>query len=156
MGFIAHRDGLILHVSATLTVPLQAEVIFDQLRRFLVWRRGGLNDKTRRQRQRVLNGGADQDRTDDLYNAIVALSQLSYSPTLSASQVSKESSAARRIFRRFTKCWQDLFSKFLSDHRRLIRHARRLRQDHRRLRRDQKHLREYHRPDRYRHHHQDR
>gem|GEM_PF-1332962 len=40
------------------------------------------NDKTRRQRQRVLNGGADQDRTDDLYNAIVALSQLSYGPTL--------------------------------------------------------------------------
>tara|TARA_R110002049_G_scaffold52872_6_gene147615 strand:- start:36140 stop:36325 length:186 start_codon:yes stop_codon:yes gene_type:complete len=32
------------------------------------------------------DGGADQDRTDDLYNAIVALSQLSYGPTLSASQ----------------------------------------------------------------------
>src|SRR5690606_10343234 len=26
-------------------------------------------------------GGANRDRTDDLYNAIVALSQLSYSPT---------------------------------------------------------------------------
>ena len=26
-------------------------------------------------------GGADEDRTHDLYNAIVALSQLSYSPT---------------------------------------------------------------------------
>ena len=29
------------------------------------------------------NGGADRDRTDDLLNAIQALSQLSYSPTLS-------------------------------------------------------------------------
>ena len=28
-----------------------------------------------------LNGGADRDRTDDLLNAIQALSQLSYSPT---------------------------------------------------------------------------
>ena len=28
-------------------------------------------------------GGAKRDRTDDLYNAIVALSQLSYSPELS-------------------------------------------------------------------------
>ncbi len=27
-----------------------------------------------------LNGGADRDRTDDLLNAIQALSQLSYSP----------------------------------------------------------------------------
>ena len=27
------------------------------------------------------SGGAKRDRTDDLYNAIVALSQLSYSPT---------------------------------------------------------------------------
>ncbi len=27
------------------------------------------------------NGGADRDRTDDLLNAIQALSQLSYSPT---------------------------------------------------------------------------
>src|SRR5512135_3627525 len=27
------------------------------------------------------DGGANRDRTDDLYNAIVALSQLSYSPT---------------------------------------------------------------------------
>ena len=27
------------------------------------------------------NGGAERDRTDDLYNAIVALSQLSYGPT---------------------------------------------------------------------------
>jgi hypothetical protein len=27
-------------------------------------------------------GGANRDRTDDLYNAIVALSQLSYSPLL--------------------------------------------------------------------------
>ena len=29
---------------------------------------------------RQKNGGADQDRTDDLLNAIQALSQLSYSP----------------------------------------------------------------------------
>ena len=28
------------------------------------------------------NGGARRNRTDDLYNAIVALSQLSYGPTL--------------------------------------------------------------------------
>ncbi|GAW66316.1 hypothetical protein GPEL0_01f1624 [Geoanaerobacter pelophilus] len=28
----------------------------------------------------VIDGGADQDRTDDLLNAIQALSQLSYSP----------------------------------------------------------------------------
>ena len=28
------------------------------------------------------HGGADRDRTDDLYNAIVALSQLSYSPNI--------------------------------------------------------------------------
>ncbi len=28
----------------------------------------------------ILNGGADRDRTDDLLNAIQALSQLSYSP----------------------------------------------------------------------------
>ena len=28
-----------------------------------------------------MRGGASRDRTDDLYNAIVALSQLSYSPT---------------------------------------------------------------------------
>ena len=28
------------------------------------------------------SGGANRDRTGDLYNAIVALSQLSYSPTL--------------------------------------------------------------------------
>jgi hypothetical protein len=27
-----------------------------------------------------MNGGAGRDRTDDLYNAIVALSQLSYGP----------------------------------------------------------------------------
>ena len=30
------------------------------------------------------NGGADEDRTRDLYNAIVALSQLSYGPILFA------------------------------------------------------------------------
>ena len=30
--------------------------------------------------RRGLNGGARRDRTDDLYNAIVALSQLSYGP----------------------------------------------------------------------------
>jgi hypothetical protein len=30
----------------------------------------------------ILNGGADRDRTDDLLNAIQALSQLSYSPTV--------------------------------------------------------------------------
>ena len=29
----------------------------------------------------ILCGGADRDRTDDLLNAIQALSQLSYSPT---------------------------------------------------------------------------
>jgi hypothetical protein len=29
----------------------------------------------------LFDGGADRDRTDDLYNAIVALSQLSYGPT---------------------------------------------------------------------------
>ena len=29
-----------------------------------------------------INGGADRDRTDDLLNAIQALSQLSYSPKL--------------------------------------------------------------------------
>ena len=28
------------------------------------------------------NGGARRDRTDDLYNAIVALSQLSYGPLI--------------------------------------------------------------------------
>lgn len=39
-------------------------------------------NKTRRFRRRVLIGGADQDRTDDLYNAIVALSQLSYGPII--------------------------------------------------------------------------
>ena len=31
-----------------------------------------------------MNGGAGRDRTDDLYNAIVALSQLSYGPEKSA------------------------------------------------------------------------
>ena len=31
--------------------------------------------------KREINGGADRDRTDDLLNAIQALSQLSYSPT---------------------------------------------------------------------------
>ena len=30
--------------------------------------------------QRLKNGGARRDRTADLYNAIVALSQLSYGP----------------------------------------------------------------------------
>ena len=30
------------------------------------------------------NGGASRDRTGDLYNAIVALSQLSYGPTASS------------------------------------------------------------------------
>ena len=30
----------------------------------------------------VLNGGAERDRTDDLLSAIQALSQLSYSPTI--------------------------------------------------------------------------
>ena len=30
----------------------------------------------------VFHGGADRDRTDDLLNAIQALSQLSYSPNL--------------------------------------------------------------------------
>src|SRR5215469_9888252 len=30
---------------------------------------------------RMKSGGANRDRTDDLHNAIVALSQLSYSPT---------------------------------------------------------------------------
>ena len=29
-----------------------------------------------------VNGGANRDRTDDLYNAIVALSQLSYGPDI--------------------------------------------------------------------------
>ncbi len=33
-------------------------------------------------------GGANRDRTDDLYNAIVALSQLSYSPNLDLGQPS--------------------------------------------------------------------
>lgn len=113
------------------------------------------NDKTRRQRQRVLNGGADQDRTDDLYNAIVALSQLSYGPTLSASQKNFKASAARRIFRRFAKCWQDPFSKFLSDRRRLLRRVQKLRQDRRRLRQDQRRPREYRRRYRHRHHLQD-
>ena len=28
----------------------------------------------------IASGGANRDRTDDLYNAIVALSQLSYGP----------------------------------------------------------------------------
>ena len=32
--------------------------------------------------KREESGGANRDRTGDLYNAIVALSQLSYSPTL--------------------------------------------------------------------------
>ena len=32
----------------------------------------------------VVNGGARRDRTADLYNAIVALSQLSYGPEPSA------------------------------------------------------------------------
>ncbi len=32
--------------------------------------------------QKKAAGGANRDRTDDLYNAIVALSQLSYGPTL--------------------------------------------------------------------------
>jgi hypothetical protein len=33
-----------------------------------------------RRKSLILNGGADRDRTDDLLNAIQALSQLSYSP----------------------------------------------------------------------------
>src|SRR4029079_4795262 len=37
------------------------------------------NDTTRRESQRVASG-ADRDRTDDILNAIQALSQLSYSP----------------------------------------------------------------------------
>ena len=102
------------------------------------------------------DGGADQDRTDDLYNAIVALSQLSYGPTLSATQSDETGSAARRIFRRFAKYWQDPFSKFLSDRRRLIRRAHILRSDRRRLRQDQMHLRGYPRRYRHRHHHQGR
>ena len=32
-------------------------------------------------RKRFIHGGARRDRTDDLLNAIQALSQLSYSPT---------------------------------------------------------------------------
>ncbi len=36
-----------------------------------------------KKREAITNlGGANRDRTDDLYNAIVALSQLSYSPAL--------------------------------------------------------------------------
>ncbi len=33
-------------------------------------------------RKVTIVGGANRDRTDDLYNAIVALSQLSYGPEL--------------------------------------------------------------------------
>ncbi len=32
-------------------------------------------------------GGASRDRTDDLYNAIVALSQLSYGPTAESAKI---------------------------------------------------------------------
>jgi hypothetical protein len=35
---------------------------------------------------RESNGGADRDRTDDLLNAIQALSQLSYGPTFGGNE----------------------------------------------------------------------
>ena len=43
-------------------------------------RRSGKSNKNQGD-QGFLGGGADQDRTGDLLNAIQALSQLSYSPT---------------------------------------------------------------------------
>jgi hypothetical protein len=39
-----------------------------------------LLDDTKIGKSLILYGGADRDRTDDLLNAIQALSQLSYSP----------------------------------------------------------------------------
>ncbi len=38
----------------------------------------------------VVNGGASEDRTRDLNNAIVALSQLSYGPTQSRRRILKK------------------------------------------------------------------
>ena len=40
---------------------------------------------------RAKGGGADRDRTDDLLNAIQALSQLSYSPTIGRNPVMPDS-----------------------------------------------------------------
>ncbi len=45
-----------------------------------------------------ISGGADQDRTDDLLNAIQALSQLSYSPTTRRRLLPKADEKGKRFF----------------------------------------------------------
>jgi hypothetical protein len=45
-------------------------------------------------------GGASRDRTGDLYNAIVALSQLSYGPTLEARKNKVEGTPPSSFFAR--------------------------------------------------------
>ena len=49
---------------------------------------------------RKVDGGAERDRTADLYNAIVALSQLSYSPETIRQMIAALSCAARVAL-----CW---------------------------------------------------
>ena len=53
---------------------------------FLDHKEKGLTKNSRK--PLILIGGADRDRTDDLMNAIHALSQLSYSPTNSVRKLS--------------------------------------------------------------------
>ena len=43
-----------------------------------------------------VNGGADRDRTDDLYNAIVALFQLSYGPENQANKTPFSTSIGKK------------------------------------------------------------
>src|SRR6185437_1339089 len=52
------------------------------------------------------SGGASRDRTGDLYNAIVALSQLSYGPTLEPERILARAKSVKR-FRRQTQRFCD-------------------------------------------------
>ena len=57
-----------------------------------------------------MNGGADRDRTDDLYVANVALSQLSYSPINIVSPTAGTVAARRDYVRGLRRC-QDMLRR---------------------------------------------
>ena len=51
------------------------------------------------------SGGASRDRTGDLYNAIVALSQLSYGPTLEPERILAALKSVKRNCTRLAFSW---------------------------------------------------
>ena len=55
------------------------------------------------------SGGASRDRTGDLYNAIVALSQLSYGPTLEPERIlaPRESVKTLIVYKSKSRCGTD-------------------------------------------------